>query len=291
MLKKRLVACLLMRNGLIVQSIGFGKYLPIGRPKFPIEFVVKWDVDEIVLLDMSAAGEGRGPDHGVIELLSHSCFVPLTVGGGIRSVGDVRIVIRAGADKVSLNAAALERPAVITEIAEAFGSQCAVVSIDARRGGDGKHRVFSDSGRRPWDMEAAEWAARAQDAGAGEIFLNSIDRDGSRLGYDIDLIKSVTAAVSIPVIACGGVGTYSHFAPGILQGGASAVAAANIFHHIEHSTILAKAHLLRDGVDVRLDSKARYDGREFDATGRLMMRDIDRLLEIDFQRGKTDDLL
>ena len=291
MLKKRLIACLLIRKGLIVQSIGFGRYLPIGKPKFPIEFVVKWDVDEIVLLDMSAAEEKRGPDHEVIELLSHSCFVPLTVGGGINSVGDVRNVIRAGADKVSLNAKALERPSLITEVAEAFGSQCAVVSIDCRRGNDGKYWVYSDSGKRAWKIQAADWAVKAQEAGAGEIFLNSIDRDGSRLGYDLELIKSVTSAVSIPVIACGGVGNYSHFAPGILKGGASAVAAANIFHHVEHSTILAKAHLLRDGVDVRLDSKARYDGREFDANGRLMMMDIDHLLEIEFQRGKANDLL
>lgn len=288
MLKRRLIACLLIRKGLIVQSIGFGKYLPIGRPKFPIEFVVKWDVDEIVLLDMSAAEENRGPDLGVIELLSHSCFVPLTVGGGIKSVSDVRNVIRAGADKVSVNAHALARPALITEISEDFGNQCAVVSIDCRRDADGRYRVYSDSGRKAWGMEAAEWARKAEDSGAGEIFLNSIDRDGSRLGYDIELIRSVTSAVSIPVIACGGVGSYSHFAPGILQGGASAVAAANIFHHVEHSTILAKAHLLRDGVDVRLDSQARYEGREFDANGRLLMMGMDRLHEIEFQRGKAE---
>jgi cyclase len=291
MVKKRLIACLLMRNGLIVQSVGFGKYLPIGRPMFPIEFVVKWDVDEIVLLDMSAAGGKRGPDYRVIEMLSHSCFVPLTVGGGIRSTADVRSVIRAGADKVSVNAAALERPALISEIAEAFGSQCAVVSIDCRRGPEGRYWVYSDSGRRKWEIEAAEWAIKAQAMGAGEIFLNSIDRDGSRLGYDLELIKSVTSAVSIPVIACGGVGNYSHFSSGVLVGGAAAVAAANIFHHMEHSTILAKAHLLRDKVDVRLDSQARYDGREFDANGRLMMMDLNRLLEIEFKRGKTNDLL
>lgn len=291
MVKKRLIACLLMRKGLIVQSIGFGRYLPIGRPKFPIEFLVKWDVDEIVLLDMSAAGEERGPDHGVIEMLSHSCFVPLTVGGGIKSVADVRNVIRAGADKVSVNAAALERPALISEIAEAFGSQCAVVSIDCRRSPDGRYWVYSDSGRKKWQMEAVGWALKAQAAGAGEILLNSIDRDGSRLGYDLELIKSVTSSVSIPVIACGGVGSYSHFSPGVLQGGAAAVAAANIFHHVEHSTILAKAHLLRDKVDVRLDSQARYDGREFDANGRLMMMDLNRLLEIEFKRGNANDLL
>jgi cyclase len=240
---------------------------------------------------MSATGENRGPNHEVIEMLSHSCFVPLTVGGGIKSVEDVRKVIRAGADKVSINAHALERPGLISEIAEEFGSQCVVVSIDCRRKTNGRYSVHSDSGHKPWSMEAAEWALKAQEAGAGEIFLNSIDQDGSRKGYDIELIRSVTSAVTVPVIACGGVGNYSHFSPGILEGGASAVAAANIFHHVEHSTILAKAHLLRDGVDVRLDSQARYDNREFDAKGRLLMMDMDRLLEIEFKRGKADDFL
>ena len=182
MVKNRLIACLLIREGFIVQSFGFNKYLPIGRPKFPIEFVVKWDVDEIVLLDISATRQMRGPNSKVIEMLSHSCFVPLTVGGGIKSVADVRNVIRAGADKVSINAAALERSALITEIAEVFGSQCVVVSIDCRRESDGRYLVYSDSGRRKWDIEATEWALKAQEMGAGEILLNSIDRDGSRIG-------------------------------------------------------------------------------------------------------------
>lgn len=291
MVKNRLVACLLMREGLIVQSFGFNKYLPIGRPKFPIQFVVKWDVDEIILLDMSATQEKRGPNNETIEMLSHSCFVPLTVGGGIKSVADVRSVIRAGADKVSINAAALERPVLISEIAEVFGSQCAVISIDCRRETDGRYLVYSDSGRRKWDIEAAEWALKAQEAGAGEILLNSINRDGTRLGYDIELIKLVSSAVSVPVIACGGVGKFSHFSPGVMQGGAAAVAAANIFHHVEHSTILAKAHLLKDGVDVRLDSQARYDNREFDHNGRLLMMEMIDLMEIDFKRGNANDLL
>jgi cyclase len=286
MLKKRLVACLLVRDGLIVQSIGFNRYLPIGRPKFPIEFVVKWDVDEIVLLDMSATPEGRGPDYEVLSLLSRSCFVPLTVGGGIKTVDDVRRVVRAGADKVSVNSHAIERPHLISEIADVFGSQCAVLSMDCRRENDDSYQVYTHSGKRPTGLCPAEWARQAERLGAGEIFLNSIDRDGSKLGYDIELIRSVTDVVSIPVIACGGVGSHSHFAAGILQGGASAVAAANIFHYIEHSTIVAKAHLLRAGVDVRLDSDAKYKDRDFDEdSGRLMMLPADRLAEIEFKRG------
>jgi cyclase len=284
MLKTRLVATLLLRDGLIVQSFGFKRYLPIGRPRFPIEFVVKWDVDEIVLLDMNASPRGRGPDEAVLELLSQYCYVPLTVGGGIRSVDDVRGVIRSGADKACVNTHAITRPALISEIADVLGSQCVVVSLDCKRESDGTYQVYTESGSKASGWSAVNWARHCANIGAGEIFLNSIDRDGSREGYDIQLIRSVTDAVEIPVIACGGVGKFSHFAPGITEGGASAVAAANIFHHIEHSTILAKAHMRSSGVDVRLDTQASYDNREFDEDGRLMMLSGDRLAEIEFMR-------
>jgi len=277
-----------MRDGLIVQSIGFSRYLPIGRPKFPIEFVVKWDVDEIVLLDMSATPAGRGSDLEVLSLLSRSCFVPLTIGGGVRTVDDVRRIVRAGADKVCVNSHAVESPRLISEIADVFGSQCVVVSMDCRREKDGSYQVYTHSGKRATGLSPVEWAQQVEKLGAGEIFLNSIDRDGSKQGYDIDLIRCVTEVVSIPVIACGGVGSYNHFAVGILQGGASAVAAANIFQYIEHSTIVAKAHMLRAGIDVRLDSNAKYEGREFDENGRLMMLPIDKLLDLEFKRGAKD---
>ena len=287
-MKKRLVACLLIRNGLIVQSIGFKRYLPIGLPRFPIEFVVKWDVDEIVLLDMSATSENRAPNTEVLELLSRFCFVPLTVGGGIKSVDDVRQIIRAGADKVAINAYAVARPKLVSEIANVFGIQCVVVSMDCRRESDGRYQVYTHSGSRPTGLMPEAWAKQVETLGAGEIFLNSINRDGSKQGYDIELIRRVSDSVSIPVVACGGVGSYIHFAPGILEGGASAVAAANIFHYIEHSTIVAKAHLLRSGVDVRLDSDAKYEGREFDDSGRLIMLSGDRLSDIEFKRGAKD---
>ncbi len=288
MLKKRLVACLLIRDGLIVQSIGFKRYLPIGRPRFPIEFVVKWDVDEIVLLDMSATHDNRGPNIAVLELLSRSCFVPLTVGGGIKSVDDVRRITRAGADKAAINAQAVTRPQLISEIAEVFGNQCVVVSIDCRRESDGRYQVYTHSGSRPTGLTPEAWAKQVEALGAGEIFLNSIDHDGSKLGYDIELIRCVSDAVSIPVVACGGVGNYTHFAPGVIEGGASAVAAANIFHYIEHSTIVAKAHLLRSGIDIRLDSDATYEGRDFDQSGRLIMLSGSRLSDIEFKRGVKD---
>lgn len=285
MLKKRLIACLLVRGGLIVQSVGFRKYLPIGHPRFPIEFVVKWDVDEIVLLDMSATPEGRGPNLKLIELLSHTCFVPLTVGGGIRTVDDVKTIIAAGADKASLNTSAFRNPSLITDIANTFGSQCVVVSMDCKRMRDGSAHVFLNSGTEDTGVRAENWARTVESRGAGEILVNSIDRDGMKTGYDIELIRSLSAAVKIPVIACGGVGRFQDFSSGILEGGASAVAAANIFHFVEHSTILAKAHLLTAGVDVRMDSRARYEGREFDTEGRLLMLSSERLLEVELERS------
>lgn len=285
MLKKRLVACLLIRDGLIVQSIGFKSYLPIGHPRFAIEFLVKWDVDEIVLLDMSATSENRATDTGILELLSRYCFIPLTVGGGIKSVEEVRQITRAGADKVAVNTHAVARPQLISEIADVFGNQCVVVSIDCRRERDGRYQVYTHSGSRPAGLTPEAWAKQVEVLGAGEIFLNSIDQDGSKLGYDIELIRCVSDAVSIPVVACGGVGSYTHFAPGIIEGGASAVAAANIFHYIEHSTIVAKAHLLRSGIDIRIDSDATYEGRDFDESGRLAMLSGSRLSDIEFKRG------
>ncbi len=290
MLKKRLIATLLMRDGLIVQSVGFNRYLPIGRPRLPIEFVVKWDVDEIILLDMSASPQGRGPDSDVLEMLSQFCFVPLTIGGGIRTVDDVRCAIRSGADKVSINTHALLRPQLITEIAGVFGSQCVVVSMDCRREPDGQYQVYTQSGAQATGLKPDQWAQQCAELGAGEIFLNSIDRDGMRSGYDIELIKSVTASVNIPVIACGGVGSFKHFAPGIIEAGASAVAAANIFHHTEHSTIFAKAHMYKSGVDVRLDSQAKYDNREFDEDGRWVMLSAYALSEVEFQRHEGGSL-
>ena len=276
MVKNRLIACLLIKDGLIVQSTNFNSYLPIGRSKFSIERVTQWDVDEIILLDMSAGKENRGPSIEALEMLSLACTVPLTVGGGIRSVEMARNIIRSGGDKISINLPALESKHLIADLARQFGSQCVVVSMDCRKQKDGKFYVFG-SGQTNCNIEAPDWAAEVENLGAGEIFLNSIDRDGSRLGYDLDLISSVTSKVNIPVIACGGVGNYKDFSPGILKAGADAVAAANIFHHVEHSTILAKACLLNDGVNVRLDSEARYSNRSFDKFGRLLMLDSQKL--------------
>jgi cyclase len=214
----------------------------------------------------------------------------LTVGGGIKSVGDVVKIIRAGADKVSINTSAIKTPKLITEIADTFGSQCAVVSMDCSLDNDGVYRVYANSGKAPTNLPAKEWAKRVEDLGAGEIFLNSIDRDGSKQGYDITLIRQITESVSIPVIVCGGVGDFSHFSSGITEGGASAIAAGNIFHYIEHSTIVAKMNLLQSGVDIRMDSEATYEGRKFDENGRLMMMSGEDLSKVELSKGFKDIL-
>jgi cyclase len=287
MLKKRLIACLIVYNGLIVQSIGFKKYLPVGRPRFSIEFVARWDVDEIVLLDISATRDGS-INVKTLEMLSKVCFVPLTVGGGIRSVNDALKIIKGGADKICINTHALERSDLIKEIASKFGSQCVVVSIDCRLDSEGRYRVYSNSGTKNSGLDPVSWAKEVERLGAGEIFLHSIDRDGLKQGYDTKLIKMVTDAVSIPVIASGGVGFFSDFSSGIIDGGADAVAAANIFHHTEHSTIVAKTHLLNSNIEVRIDSEATYKNRDFDDSGRLIKMSESNLSKINIKRGKKE---
>ena len=281
MLKKRLIASFIVKDGILVQSIGFKKYLPIGDPKFSIKFISNWDIDEIILLDISASSERRSVNTNYLELLSKHCFVPLTVGGGIKNITDVKKIIQKGADKVSINTNAIANPHLISEIAESFGTQSVVVSIDCKKESDGNYQVYSNSGLNPSGLTPQKWAKKVEGLGAGEILLNSIDRDGTKKGYDIDLIQEVVDNVNIPVNVCGGVGNYDDFLIGYKAGASSAVA-SNIFHFIEHSSILAKAHLLRSGIDVRLDIDANYKMREFDEFGRLLMLKHNQLVDSDF---------
>lgn len=267
MLKTRLIPCIITKNELVVQSFNFQRYLPIGNIKTAIEFFSNWDVDEIIIIDIDATKEGRTPNVKVVDWAVQDCFIPLTVGGGIRTIADIHSLLNAGADKVCLNRAAVDNPEFVTESSKLFGSQCITVSIDA---------VETESGYRVWDYvnkcvmaeSPTELAKKMESLGAGEVLLNSVDRDGSRLGYDTELLQAVTRELRIPVIACGGVGHFDHLSDGALKGGAQAVAAANIFQHTEHSTIAAKSHLLRSGVDVRLSSAVQYKDFEFDALGR-----------------------
>lgn len=267
MLKTRLVPCIITKGSLVVQSFNFKKYLPIGNVKTAIEFFVNWDVDEIIILDIDAYRESRRPNIELVEWAAMECFVPLTVGGGITTLEDISDLLNAGADKVCVNSIARHNPGFIAEAAAVYGSQCVTVSIDVIEA-DGGYYVYDHVSRQIVDAIPADYALEMEKLGAGEIFLNSVDRDGSRLGYDTNLLKSVSSNLKIPVIACGGVGKVTDLAAGVLEGQCQAVAAANIFQHTEHSTIAAKSHLKRSGVPVRLSSSVRYEDFKLDFMGR-----------------------
>lgn len=261
MLKTRLIPCLLLQNGLIVRSQTFSFHQIIGNPIHQVERLNAWAIDELIYLDITRSGANdlRRDDQkikdkkDVIEILeeiSRTCFMPLTFGGGIRTIEDIRVRLTNGADKVAINTQAVDAPEFVTDAARTFGSQAIVVSIDVRRQDDG-WEVFTQWGKNATGLDVVEWAREVENRGAGEIFLNSIDRDGTAQGYDLELIEAVSSATRIPVIACGGVGKFTHLAEGV-RAGASAVSAANIFHFTEHSTQTAKRALAEAGVDVRL---------------------------------------
>ncbi|TYT76299.1 imidazole glycerol phosphate synthase subunit HisF [Desulfobotulus mexicanus] len=276
MLKKRLIGVLVVKNGLVVQSIGFRHYLPVGRPTVAVEYLNRWGIDEILLVDISATAEGRSPDCAMIAELAPFCLVPLAAGGGVHNLKDMEKLIRSGADKVVLQSALFREPDLLREGARHFGRQCMVVSIDARQKNDGSYETLS-TGLLPTGHTPADLARMAEDRGAGEIFINSVDRDGSQKGYDAELISQVCKAVSVPVIACGGAGHAKDFVTPFLCG-AAAAAAANYFHFTEHSVILAKRFLHGQSLPIRLDSHASYEGASFDEKGRLAKKE-DRFLE------------
>ncbi|MGQ0825726.1 MAG: imidazole glycerol phosphate synthase subunit HisF [Actinomycetota bacterium] len=261
MLKTRLIPCLLLMNGRLVRSERFAEHQVIGYPLHEVARFNEWAVDELIYLDISRDDGydiGRD-DHKVrdlrtpMEILEHvsrTCFMPLTFGGHIRSVADMQVRLASGADKIAVNSAAFDAPDLVTAGARRFGSQAIVVAVDVRRHGDGRTEVYVDRGRRATGLEPRAWAREIERLGAGEILLQSIDRDGTGQGYDVELIGEVSAAVKVPVVALGGVGTYEHFAAAIAAG-ASAVSAANIFHFKELSDRSAKRALRRSGVEVR----------------------------------------
>jgi cyclase len=240
MLKQRLVAFLPVKSGIVVQSIGFERYLPVGKPRIAVEFLNQWGIDEIILVDIEATSLGRCVDSEMIRGVSKACFVPLTVGGGIRSVSDMVKVIHSGADKISINTAALRTPELIKQGAEIFGSQCIIVSIDTKRNQNGSYEVFMMPSHEATGISPVELAKRVEGLGAGEILLNSIDRDGTKTGYDLQLAQEVANSVKIPVIVCGGVGHPVHFSEGLQLANVSAVAAGNFFHFSEHSATITK---------------------------------------------------
>jgi cyclase len=251
----RVIPCLDVTAGRVVKGVNFVDLRDAGDP---VELAARYDAegaDELVFLDITASSDDRDTMVDVVARTAEQVFIPLTVGGGIRTADDARRMLRAGADKVSLNTAAIDRPAAISEVADVFGSQCAVVAIDARRrvtddpgAGWG---VFTHGGRNPTSLDAVEWVIEATERGAGEILLTSMDRDGTRDGFDLELTRAISDAVNVPVIASGGVGTLQHLADGVTQGGADAVLAASIFHFGEHTVAEAKAVMAAAGITVR----------------------------------------
>ena len=289
MIKKRVTASLIVKNGVIVQSFNFNRYLPIGSLAIAVEHLNNWGIDEIIILDLDATPEKRGPNIQMIHSVSEKCFVPLVVGGGISTISDIRCLIHNGADKVVINKAAINDLGFVRHASTTFGNQCIVISIDVRKKDD-QYEIFVDSGETATGLCPIEFARRLEDAGAGEILLNSIDRDGSKTGYDLKLISRVADAVRIPVIACGGVGHPKHIADGIHHTSASAFAVGNYFHFIEHSVVLCKAYLIRHGFDIRLDTRISYDDFEMDDDGRLTKMDDNRLENLRFQHYRQEIL-
>ena len=251
MLAKRIIPCLDVTGGRVVKGVNFVLLRDAGDP---VEIAARYNeqgADELTFLDITATSDGRDLILHMIEAVASQVFIPLTVGGGVRTVADVRRLLNAGADKVSFNSAAVAAPELIRAASDKYGAQCIVVAIDAKRQADGGWHVYTHGGRKDTGLDAVEWVRRVTALGAGEILLTSMDRDGTKIGFDLELTRAVANAVSVPVIASGGVGTLEHLADGITIGGADAVLAASIFHYGQHTVGEAKALMASRGIAVR----------------------------------------
>jgi len=250
--KIRVMPTLLYKDLGLVKGKGFDSWRRVGSVMQSVKVYNMREVDELVFLDITATAQGREPDYDLIDEIADECFMPLTVGGGIRTVDHVRHLLQVGADKIAINSAAIDNPELIGDIAQRFGSQCVVVSIDFRRHPSGQYEVFSHSGSQPTGKDPVVWAKEAESRGAGEILLTSIERDATMTGYDVEMTRRVSDAVSIPVIASGGAGEYEHMAAVLRDGKATAVAAAAIYHYTERTPLEAKKYLKEQGFNVRL---------------------------------------
>ena len=251
MLKKRIIPCLDVKNGRVVKGINFVDLKDAGDPVEQAKIYSDGGADEICFLDITASNENRDTIYGVVKQTSKKCFVPLTVGGGVRSIEDINKLLNCGADKVSINTAAVENSKVVLESSKKFGSQCIVVAIDAKKNGD-SWDVYTHGGRNNSGLDALKFAKKMEECGAGELLITSMDRDGTQVGYDIDLISNISMKVNIPLIASGGVGKLEDLVDGIKLGNASAVLAASIFHYGKYSIKEAKEHLNSKGIPVRI---------------------------------------
>ncbi|MDY7096973.1 MAG: imidazole glycerol phosphate synthase subunit HisF [Pseudomonadota bacterium] len=247
----RVIPCLDVADGRVVKGVNFVDLKDAGDPVEQARAYDAAGADELCFLDISASHEGRGTLLDIVKRTAEVCFMPLTVGGGVRSVEDARALLLAGADKVAINSAAVARPELVSEIAERFGSQCVVASVDARRVADGKWEIFTHGGRKPTGIDAVEYAMKVAELGAGELLVTSMDGDGTKAGYDLELTRTIADRVSIPVIASGGVGNLDHLVEGVREGRASAVLAASIFHFGTHSIAEAHAALREAGLPAR----------------------------------------
>jgi imidazole glycerol-phosphate synthase subunit HisF len=273
MLKKRIIAVLPIKNGIVVQSIGFNRYLPVGKPKIAVEYLNSWGADEIILVDLDASKEKRSILVELVREVSQFTQVPLAVGGGIQNIEQMKVLLAAGADKIIINTSAIENSKLISEGSEIFGNQCLVVSLDAKKTLSGEYEVYKSSGRIPTGKSVVTTAQETEKLGAGEIFVNSIEHDGSKKGYDLALAQLAAGSVDIPVIICGGVGSPRHFVEGLKVPNISAVAAGNFFHFQEHSVIAAKRYVLNSiPKTLRLDTYAQYKENPFDESGRLLKK-------------------
>ena len=252
MIKIRIIPCLDVDNGRVVNGINFVNLIDAGDPVKQAKFYSDNGADEITFLDITATHERREAMVDIIERTANECLVPLTVGGGIRNIDDMKMFLSVGADKVSVNSSAIKDPKIITKGALKFGNQCIVVAIDAKKKGN-SWEVYVNGGRISTGIDAIQWAKKVEKLGAGEILLTSMDRDGTKSGFDLNLTKEVSSSVSIPVIAAGGIGEINHFVDGVKKGGASALLAASVFHFGEFSISEVKKHLISQGIDVRMD--------------------------------------
>lgn len=251
MLKKRIIPCLDVKDGRVVKGVNFENLIDAGDPVKCAEFYYNEGADELCFLDIAATNEGRGVMLDMVSKVANCCFIPFTVGGGIKSINDFSDLLKCGADKISVNSAAITNPQLITDAAKKFGSQCVVIAIDAKTNAQGNYEIFTHGGKKPTGIDAIKWAKKMQDLGAGEILLTSMDKDGTKSGYDLELLRQINDVVTIPVIASGGVGTLEHLADGI-RSGADAVLAASIFHFKKYSIKESKQYLNDLGLSVRI---------------------------------------
>lgn len=277
MLKKRIIAVLVVQNGIVVQSVGFRRFLPVGRPEISIEFFNQWGVDEIILLDISATAAACGPDLEMVRRAAARCRSPLAVGGGIHTLGHARELVRNGADKLVFNQAGRKTPELLSQVADIFGSQCVVGALDGIRTGP-LHQVYDYLLGTAVPQTPAQLAKDLVRRGCGEIFVNSVDHDGQCCGFDLPLIQSVRETVDVPMICCGGAGCPHHFVEVFQKIAVQGAAAANFFHYTEHSVTVTKEALRRAGIEVRHDTHADYSTSPLDKAGRPRKK-ADQILE------------